>query len=163
MLTRILVPLDGSFLAERALDLVKNLVDSRCQITLLMAVQQPEVPIYGANPMVVVNEDYFTIEAAYADAKRYLDEIAERLLKCGFDTDVRVEVGNAAERIVEAANELNVDMILMSTHGRSGISRWLFGSVTMQVLGTAARPVLVLPNGEIRQQFESKTPEVNYG
>ena len=55
-----------------------------------------------------------------------------------------VVVGSAADEIIKASEELNVDLIAMSTHGRSGISRWAFGSVTDRVLRGGSKPVLMV-------------------
>ena len=57
-----------------------------------------------------------------------------------------VQFGDPASVIVDTAGQLHVDAIVMSTHGRSGISRWIFGSVTNKVLGMAECPVLVVPS-----------------
>ena len=54
------------------------------------------------------------------------------------------KVGEAADEIVKAADEINADIIAMSTHGRSGLSRWAFGSVTDKVLRGGNKPVLVV-------------------
>ena len=67
-----------------------------------------------------------------------------------------VEAGDPATVIVETAQKLHVDAIVMSTHGRSGLSRWLFGSVTQKVLAASCCPVFVIP---AKVTEESKTPE----
>ena len=59
---------------------------------------------------------------------------------------VEVHVGEPANVIVETAERLKVDAIVMSTHGRSGLSRWLFGSVTNKVLSANVCPVYVIPS-----------------
>jgi nucleotide-binding universal stress UspA family protein len=163
MLTRILVPLDGSLLARAALDVATHIVAPGCEITLLTSVQIPEIPIYGVSPMVMVEADRPTVDSVRSDAKRYLDAITETLQQQGFHPHVRIEVGDPAQSIIRVANELNVEMIIMSTHGRSGITRWLFGSVTSRVLSEATRPVLVVPSRGMQQQFEREAPEVYYG
>ena len=77
-------------------------------------------------------------------ATKYLRKAAQPLKKKGATTKIRVEVGNAAEMIIKVADELNTDIIAMSTHGRSGLSRWAFGSVADKVLRGANTPVLVV-------------------
>jgi nucleotide-binding universal stress UspA family protein len=79
-------------------------------------------------------------------AESYLRQVAERLRGTGARIDILVQVGKAADVIVENAADLNVDAIVMATHGRSGISRWLLGSVTQKVLSAAPCPVYVIPS-----------------
>ena len=84
------------------------------------------------------------IEQMKKKASQYLTEAGAALRVKGATTSVRVEVGNAAEEILKVADELKVDMIAMSSHGRSGLSRLAFGSVTDKVLHGSNRPVLVV-------------------
>ena len=163
MLKHVLVPLDGSLLAQMALDFATRVVDANCEITLLTVVQQPDVPIYGTSPMVMVPVEHDTIEAIRKDAREYLESVAETLREQGFQPQVRVELGEPAQVIVQVANALEVDTIIMCTHGRSGISRWLFGSVTGRVLSMTPRPVLVVPSHELQQKFEREVAELNFG
>lgn len=80
----------------------------------------------------------------------------------GFPSTIRVEVGEPAHTILQVASELDVDLIIMSTHGRSGVSRWLFGSVTGRVLSMAPRPVLIVPSHQQQQKFEREIAELNF-
>jgi nucleotide-binding universal stress UspA family protein len=79
----------------------------------------------------------------------YLKRIAENLTATS-QLEVRYEffTGEPASIIVDRAKALNVDAIVMSTHGRSGFSRWLFGSVTQKVLNAMPCPVLVVPGAK---------------
>jgi nucleotide-binding universal stress UspA family protein len=160
MFRRVLVPLDGSHLAQMALDYTTKMVDPTCEIVLVTAVLRPEIPLYSMTPVVSMNPEYTDVEALRKSAKSYLEGVAAKLLERGFHVTIRVEVDEAAHAIVQAANALDVDAIIMSTHGRSGVSRWLFGSVTARVLGMAARPVLVVPSGEPHQKFERENAEM---
>ena len=149
MLKHVLVPLDGSKLAHAALDHALNIVGEGGKITLLTVLQPPEIPLYDFYPVPVApqTKDY---EASFADtisrAKDYLkrttNDIQERHT---LDIDNEVEAGDPATVIVALAKNRNVDAIVMSTHGRSGISRWLFGSVTHKVLSISPIPVYVIP------------------
>jgi nucleotide-binding universal stress UspA family protein len=124
----------------------------------------PEIPIFGTSPLIVVaSEDDAALEAERNEATYYLVQIAEELREKGFRARIRVETGDPAHAIVQVANELDVDVIIMSSHGRTGIGRWLFGSVMSQVLNMTVRPVLVVPCREGRQQFEHETSEAHYG
>jgi nucleotide-binding universal stress UspA family protein len=163
MLKKVLVPLDGSRLAHMALDFATHIIDANCEITLLTAIQKPEIPIYGVNPMIIVESEYADIDFIRKDAQRNLEGVAETLKDRGFHATARVEIGEPAHIIVQVANTLDVDMIIMSTHGRSGVSRWLFGSVTGRVLSMAPRPVLVVPSYELQQKFEREIAEMNFG
>ncbi len=162
MLTRILVPLDGSVLAGMALDLVKRLAGSNSEITLITSVFVPETPIYAEAPLLSMPPSFPTLESAKADAKRHLEEVTNHLRDSGYHVNYRVEVGDPVENITRVANELDVDMIAMSTHGRSGLSRLIFGSVTSGVLKAALRPVLVIPSNYTQRQEEREVSELNF-
>ena len=77
-------------------------------------------------------------------AKNYLNKASEGLRSKGINLKTKVATGRAAEEIVKAADELKVDLVAMSTHGRSGLSRLTFGSITDKVLRTGIVPVLVI-------------------
>jgi nucleotide-binding universal stress UspA family protein len=113
--------------------------------------------------MIMVSPDYSSVEALQKDAERYLNSVADALREHGFQVRIKVEIGDPAQVIVQSAASLDADMIIMSTHGRSGISRWLFGSITGRVLGIATRPVLVVPSQEFQHKFEREASEVNVG
>ena len=74
----------------------------------------------------------------------YLDKAGEGLRSKGAIVKTKVGTGNAADAITKAADETNADLIAMSTHGRSGISRWAFGSVTDLVLRGGNKPILMV-------------------
>jgi nucleotide-binding universal stress UspA family protein len=103
------------------------------------------------------------LESAKADAKRHLEEVTNHLRDAGYHVSYRIEVGDPVENITRVANELDVDMIAMSTHGRSGLSRLIFGSVTSGVLKAAQRPVLVIPSNYAQRQEEREVSELNFG
>lgn len=146
MLKHVMVPLDGSQLAEDALEHAVNIVDPNGKITLIAAVDIPEIPVYG----------YFTtastadFEAATRDmlpqARTYLETVAKRLANDHLTVVVDAQLGDAADVITEMALKYKVDAIVMSTHGRSGLNRWLFGSVTNKVLSHHPCPVYVIPS-----------------
>lgn len=148
MLKTVLVPLDGSQLAEEALEHALNLVEPQGKIVLVSAVEVPEVPIYGYYPPTA-GPDYEDVQKNLLPyAKDYLNSIAERLADQHLEVAMQTEIGDPAEIITLAAQKFHVDAIVMSTHGRSGISRWLFGSVTNKVLGNKPCPVYVIPSRE---------------
>lgn len=146
MLKHVLVPLDGSKLAEEALPHAVNIVAPDGKITLLSAVDVPEVPIYGYYPPATVPDYQSTVEDLLPQAKHYLEQVAATLELPELTVCLEAEIGEPAQVIAETASRLKVDAIVMSTHGRSGLSRWLFGSVTNKVLGTRCCPVYVIPS-----------------
>jgi nucleotide-binding universal stress UspA family protein len=140
MLTRILVPLDGSELAERALAVAAKL--ARQNNGSLILVQALETPItYDA-----------WIPASFAmalpdrerEAQAYLTRQAKLPMLSSIPTRTDVSGGAAAQAILNTADEYRADMIVMTSHGRSGLSHWVFGSVAEHVARQAKIPVLVL-------------------
>jgi nucleotide-binding universal stress UspA family protein len=148
MLSQVLVTLDGSQLSERALSYAKQVVDPTGEIILLTVVDVPDYPIYTIYPMPVPapEPDYTTIVTdMLAIAREYVDGIANNLRLAGYRVKTVVKSGDPATNIIEEAQERKVDAIVISTHGRSGFSKWLFGSVTQKVLGVMPCPVIVIP------------------
>jgi nucleotide-binding universal stress UspA family protein len=148
MLSQVLVSLDGSELAERAIKYAQQIVAPAGEIILLSVVDIPDFPIYTVYPMTVVSPepDYSTVVTdLLANSKEYLEGLANNLRLQGLRVKTIVKSGEPATCIIEVAEELKVDMIVMSTHGRSGFSKWLFGSVTQKVLSALPCPVTVVP------------------
>ena len=84
------------------------------------------------------------MEPLTASAENYLKKVAEELGEKNIDVSTQVRVGAAADEIIRLADDIGVDLVAMSTHGRSGISRWDFGSVTDRVLRSGNKPVMVV-------------------
>jgi len=148
MLSQILVSLDGSELAERAIPYAKEIVTSTGEIVLLSVVDVPDFPIYTAYPMAVSipDTDYTTVVTdLLASSKDYLEGIANNIRLAGFRVKTVVKSGDPATCIIEEAQERKIDTIVISTHGRSGFSKWLLGSVTQKVLSAMPCPVIVIP------------------
>lgn len=144
MYSHVLVPLDGSSLAEQVLPHVRALPINQPDacITLLMSVSPYEHPQLAHGESVFVHPTAPNTERHHA--QRYLNEIAHHLQAEGYRVSIEISNRKAEDAIVEYASLHNVDLIAIATHGRSGISRWLFGSVTQKVLQAAAVPVLVI-------------------
>jgi len=155
MLNHVLVPLDGSRLAEKALSAALQILQPGGRITLLTVVDAPNLSWYGYYLTPYVSEDLAEVQRntqnVIAEGKRYLEDIADKLLK-NRDVYISLEThtGDPATVIGEIAEALNVDAIVISTHGRSGVNRWIFGSVTQRVLSIAKMPVFIIPNREAR-------------
>jgi len=150
MQEKILVPLDGSEVGESALNQVEDLLSKlahgvKTEITLLQVLRQVHPPVYGGYGYVDVNYTVDEIDGLNKKALDYLNEVGEVLQDKGATVIVKVVVGDAAEEIIKTADEIKADLIAMSTHGRSGLSRWAFGSVTDKVLRLKAKlPVLIV-------------------
>ena len=141
--TRIIVPLDGSELAEAALTTVVELARAlKLKVVLLRA--------YSVKAIMYSDEDNLHDSNEIAaelknEATRYLDHWAGRLKSEGCaDVLPIVSEGDAAETIIEVAEGAPNSLIAMCTHGRSGVKRWVLGSVTEKVIRHAGNPVLVL-------------------
>jgi nucleotide-binding universal stress UspA family protein len=141
MYKRILVPLDGSALAKRALDEAEKLAKFfSAEIILFQVV--PFMPIYGSPELVT---PFIIDEKQKESAERYLFNLAEELKKREFKVTTMVRTGQqVALEIIDYAKESGTDLIVMCTHGRSGITRWMLGSVTQKVLSRAETPVLLI-------------------
>jgi nucleotide-binding universal stress UspA family protein len=137
---RVLVPLDGSPTAEAILPTLVKLGTPWCLDAVLLRVVPLAPPYVSEGTRRTIAEDPERLREA---AAAYLEEVAERA--CGDAVRVQrvVRMGEPAEEILAAARELAVDLIAMSTHGRSGLGRLLFGSVTEAVLRRAGVPILV--------------------
>ena len=147
MLKNVLVPLDGSELAECALSYAKQILAPEGQIVLLTAIDIPErVPMAFYPAISPVPVDQSLVEDQFIPhAKDYLFEHADFLRDEGFHAEIVTTVDEPATAIIRKADEYKVDAIVMSTHGRSGLGRWLFGSVTSKVLSVSDVPVFVVP------------------
>jgi nucleotide-binding universal stress UspA family protein len=153
MEARILVPLDGSAVAEAILPAAANLARiTGGALTLLRVVSPPPaLDPFGLVPAATLT--WTGLPAALNVARHYLDAVAEDLrdpetpLGAPGAVPVQIEAvpGDPAATIVDyAAQRPSVQWIAMATHGRSGIARWLYGSVAEQVLQTTDTPVLLL-------------------
>ena len=140
---RLLVPLDGSALAEQALPHAEELARATgAEIVLLRVPTVPPFVTWGPDPGMLMPA---LLNEAYEEADAYLANVARRLRACGFVVrKAPMDPGPVADTIIDYAHEADIDLIVMSTHGRSGIGRWVFGSVTDRVLRGAGVPVLLV-------------------
>ena len=149
MFKKILIPLDGTMRAEQALGLVgKIFPENNFELILLEAVENVNspYPLYGSGV-----DGYVQIIPEYK--KEQVDEYVETVTQ-GVRTwlpDVRgfSVKGKPDEAIVNVANQEEVDLIIMVTHGHSGLARLLFGSVTELVIRNAPCPVLAVRDGHL--------------
>jgi nucleotide-binding universal stress UspA family protein len=145
MYNKILVPLDGSEFSEHALEALINIATSPgdIDIILLEVVEPPVTPYWGGTG--AISEAHEVQKQAETSAAAYLSKLASRLKKKKLSVKTAVVAGIPADVILDYANQNSVDLIIMSTHGRSGISRWFFGSVAEKVTRHATIPVLISP------------------
>ena len=141
MYKKILVPLDGSELAKLALDHAEKLAKTfEAEIILFQVV--PFMPIYGSPELVT---PLIVDEKQKEAAEKYLANLTEELKKKGLKTTSMVRTGQqVAVEIIDFSKESGVDLIVMCTHGRSGITRWVLGSVALKILTRAETPILLL-------------------
>lgn len=141
MYKRVLVPLDGSRVAEAVLPFIKEIAGSLdMEIVLLRVVSLTSEEVIGIAPKFALD----TPAGLRQDAQRYLEPRVEEFEARGVRASARVAVGEAASEIVAAARQVGADLIAMTTHGRSGLGRLLFGSVAESVLRAAPIPVFLL-------------------
>lgn len=141
MFKHLLVPLDGSRLAEAALPAAVYLARTlRAETTLLHVIERDA-------PQEVHGQPHLTDPD---EACAYLDEVAGRTFPAGLRVAQHVHtttVDDVARVIVDHVGELGPDLIVMCTHGRGGLRTWLFGSIAQQVIALGTTPVLLIrPN-----------------
>ncbi len=154
---RILVPLDGSPLAESALPFVEDLAVSLQASLLLQSVVVPTAALYAGTLLPSTPPVLTEIEAG---VREYLSGVAKRIEHADIRVETNVAIGYAAGTILDAAKEGNADLIALSTHGRSGPGRWILGSVADAVVRHSDRPCLVVPAPGARRVEEEPESEV---
>jgi nucleotide-binding universal stress UspA family protein len=137
MVTTILVPLDELALAERALPFATTIARTTgARLVLVRIASAPPLPGMAARVSEVV---------ARRRAEADLGMLVERLRQEGFTADAAVYAGEAGEAIVVAVRQWQADLVVMSTRGRTGMARWIIGSVADSVLQHTPVPVLLVP------------------
>ena len=139
MYERILIPLDGSKTGEAALNHVKKLISRlspqvKTKIILMQVIPPCFESLIAGEAVAMVPCSEEELKQAKQRAVNYLSKAGEALEKTGATVTFEARIGNAYEEIIKAADEIKADLIAMSTHGRSGLSRWAFGSITDKVL-----------------------------
>jgi nucleotide-binding universal stress UspA family protein len=137
----ILVPLDGSILAETALpEAIEIARDNDAVLVLLRAAEAHTLPPSDPTEAQV---------AVVRKAEEYLVNLAEHMKTIGVSkVEPSVWYGPPAEAIIDCARFRNVDLIVMSTHGRSGLGRLVLGSVAETVLRSTTTPILLVRDRE---------------
>ena len=139
MFEHILLPLDGSSLAERVLPHAVALSGAfNSQLTLLRVINKGSEK--GEN--AIVNPMAWQMRKSEAEA--YLHSVKERLADVGIDSEIKIIEGNPAQQICSFAQNEEVDLIILSSHGRSGVSAWNINSTVQKVLLRAYMPVMII-------------------
>lgn len=158
---RVLVPLDGSLFAEAALQLghdLARLLDG--ELVLLSVVSPPPPPTMGELGAAAIPYTEFDLEAARRDSQAYLERVAQQY---GLDPSLvqsSVEYGGTTEGIVEAIGELNVGLVVMATHARSGFARFLFGSTAAETLHRITVPLVLLRSEDEAEAVGNEVTDV---
>jgi nucleotide-binding universal stress UspA family protein len=144
-LTSVIVPLDGSELAESVLPAVSELAKRLdLEIILFRAFNIPYSVYAGADGYYAVNFDQLIAEIK-DEATSYLEKKTEELKRKGFEkVSFLVKEGLSADEIISFGRQTPDNLIAMCTHGRSGVKRWVLGSVTENVVRHCGDPVLVI-------------------
>jgi nucleotide-binding universal stress UspA family protein len=151
MYAKVLVPLDGSELAACTLEHVTKVAakDGVSEVILLRVVE----PISSTETLAWPQGGYSVKDLEDMNmqrAKDYLSLAAETLRKQGITARTEVTYGFPAESIMDYAEKNKVDLIMMATHGRSGISRWAFGNVANKIAHHSQIPLLLITPHDCR-------------
>ena len=152
MYKEILVPLDGSELSASSIPTARQLAEALgARIHLLqITTQTEEFAVMRGAEFGTMGSDYSqqvldeVLTAQRDRIERYLGEVGDDLTSVGLNVTKAVEDGQPAEKIVDYAEASGIDLIIMSTHGRGGVRRFLVGSITDKVIRSTHLPVLVI-------------------
>ncbi len=144
MYKKILVPLDGSALAEAVLPHAQALAKAEgAEIVLLSVPMTPNLEFLARSPSLATK----VIEDTEIETETYLEKEEAKLTQAGAKVTHIMREGPIPEMILKVADEVHADVIAMSTHGRSGVQRWLMGSVADRVVHYSHIPVMLIhPN-----------------
>ena len=159
LINKILIPLDGSMLSKKAVPVGEELAAKLNVPILLFEMATMVYPstsspsMYGSDYVKINDRDEQVIDYNYAKANEAeesrvqaeLVAIEQEIKKNGLTVDYRITSGiDAAREIEQVSKEMDVDLIVMATHGRSGLDRWLMGSVAEKVLRYGRVPLLLV-------------------
>jgi nucleotide-binding universal stress UspA family protein len=140
---RVLITLDGSPLAERAIESGLSLAQSlRAEVTMLRCV--PHIVTDGKLDERERGLSRRTQEELLVEAKEYLRARSDEAAQWGMVIKPEVRIGLPADNILEYVETCGIDLIVMATHGRTGLKRWVYGSVTAKVLRSVSCSMLVV-------------------
>lgn len=143
MYKKILVPLDGSRRAEAILPHVIELAQSQGSKLILLTVVEPMLSTVSPYPApVTFDAEVFSQQTKTSET--YIKNLASELTDRGIETEGLIEHGRIVNTIINAAERKEVDLIAIASHGRTGMSRALYGSVAAALLYQVDRPLLLI-------------------
>lgn len=170
---KILIGLDGSAFAEAGLPLAELFARAGHTTVVLVEViridelptEPPEEPVPDDAPLTErflgrFSNDLTQEQRTQSDAEHYLQAIVEQMGKSGVVAEAIVAVGEPATVLVEEARLRDAGLIIISTHGRSGLGRWIYGSVADAVMRQASVPVLLVPPYGRRDWPHDRPPRI---
>ena len=153
MYKKIMIPLDGSDLAECVLPHVDGFVTGLQAETVIFVTVIEPTPAHYSGMGSDIDPRIFKImqnhikevdEERTSHAAGYLKQVISQVKQDGIKFKAEVLVGQVADRLIDYADANKIDLVLIATHGRSGISRWVRGSVADKVLRSSHAPVLMV-------------------
>lgn len=145
MYKKIMIPLDGSALAECVLPHVEAIAGG-CPVRelVLLRVVEPERVYSVSDSPIDPNLAAARESVRKKEADDYLQSIADRLDEPGLTCEIKSIVGRVAESLIDYCVANGVDLVIIATHGHSGVTRWVRGSVADKILRSSKIPVLVI-------------------
>ena len=149
----VLLPLDGSTFAEQALPVAQSLARAFDARLTLMSVEPAEPP---RSLLPLQPRRTPSMRGGSLEREEYLGQLSGRLFSSGLAVDTNVTRGHVADEIINLASDGRMDVIVMSTSGRSGLERLLIGSVTTEVIQYCTRPILLVRPTDIWRSRSSQ-------
>ena len=142
MYKTILVPLDGSERAERILNHVEELAHClNAKVIFLQVVTAPNLVGYDESGILLYSHN---LEQVAKQAESYLKSLKGEFREKGIEAKTFVVGGPVVDQIIDCALRENADLVAMSSHGRTGLARVFYGSITAGVLNLIDRPLLII-------------------
>jgi nucleotide-binding universal stress UspA family protein len=144
---KILIPFDGSPFSEASIPYVKELAKETNGEIILLRVSEPPVLSADRSPAIKPSwEEYRNIlmTEIRRQAEEYLEGIKTNIEKSKIKVRSQAILGKAAEGILQVAKKENINLIAMTTHGRTGVSRWVYGSVASRIVEESLQPVMLI-------------------
>lgn len=146
MLHRILLPIDGSSLSERAIGPAEALARAQGAEVILARVVEPAMPAWASSEDLLSGDEQLATleETLAAEARLELAQVAERVRADGLRGEIAVLRGSAASALLNYETETRADLVVMATHGRTGLARFVVGSVADRLVQEGSAPVLLV-------------------
>lgn len=144
LLSRILLPLDGSKAGEAAVDYVKELKTRLEAEVILFGVVPAEQRVRTVGGLDYIRYPERQMDAVRVEAKEYLDKIYQRLKKGKGEVKIDIKAGDVAREITRAAGRKRAKLLAIASHGHTGMTKWVFGSIAQKVVQASKVPVLLV-------------------